>query len=84
MARLRYDFGIGFDRDVAFDDVDAPTVATYDADLALEPDLPVEVTYTDKPTAELTADEALWLDLAGSDANSKLTPDGDVTLEVEV
>ena len=84
MARLTYDWPIGFDRtDVEFDQLLTPVVHNYDAELAQEPDLPVSLASDGEPTLAVTGDADTTLSPAVSDTPSRLATDSELSLQVE-
>lgn len=84
MARLTYDWPIGFDRpDVEFDQLLAPVVNNYDAELAQEPDLPMALASDAEPSLGVAGDADSTLHPAISDTPTRLATDSELSLQVE-
>lgn len=84
MARLTYDWPLGFDRlDVTFDQLLTPVVRNYDAALAQEPDLPVSLASESEPALAVAGDADTTLSPVVSDTPSRLATDSELSLQVE-
>lgn len=83
MARLSYDFAIGYDRNVEYDQAVAPEVLTSTLDAGWPAEPTVDLGSSPEPTVDLQGPSDSTADLAASDTLANLGTGPEVIVELE-